>query len=662
MDVRRRRVEPELDAQRPALRAPRQLALERALRAGRRRRCGPGSAASVGGVGIGANASLGASPTARRLPSRAAASDAHRSRARPVSAPTVRATERRPDSRSRRSRGDGAAARRRASRSCALLVDPRALGAARARLDGLRDDDGGRLRPARPRERARSSSEAHNSRPRRPHGRAARHPDERPEPRARHATTRSRPSMQQRDHRDRGQALLHQRAASTSAASRRAFVAGRDRQAAASRAARRSPSSSSRTRSQAQDKRTIFEKLREAALAYHLTRKWSKQKILTRVPELDLLRQRRLRDRVGGADVLRPDATTPAAATPRRAPCAAELEPARGRAARRRSSPRRARTTRSRTPSARQAPAQPRAARHARAGLHHAREYDDAVARGDADQRRHPAAAGATTRTPYFTTWVKPAGRRPLRRRSAPFEGGLQVQTTLDLDLQQAAQHAITPGCPAPAGPTRVAGGDRQPHRRGARDGRRRATTTRSRSTSPPRASASPARRSSRSCSPRRSSRASARTRCGRRRSDFNVRKGGTRSSSSTTTTTRTPGTTTLATRPTFSDNSVFAAGRASRSGTQKVAAAGAPDGHPHAGLAQLRDHARRPPAGRHAARHGPRLPDVRARRQGDQGPLGAGEAGRSASARWTPQKHTVNDVRSTASCRMPSPTRRRAS
>src|SRR4030095_821867 len=32
---------------------------------------------------------------------------------------------------------------------------------------------------------------------------------------------------------------------------------------------------------QAQQKRTVFQKLREAALAYHLTRKWSKQKILT---------------------------------------------------------------------------------------------------------------------------------------------------------------------------------------------------------------------------------------------------------------------------------------------------------------------------------------------------------------------------------------------
>ena len=43
--------------------------------------------------------------------------------------------------------------------------------------------------------------------------------------------------------------------------------------------------------------------------------------------------------------------------------------------------------------------------------------------------------------------------------------------------------------------------------------------------------------------------------------------------------------------------------------------AARAPDRHPHAGVAQLRHDARRAQAGRDAARHGPRLPDVRARR-----------------------------------------------
>ena len=54
-----------------------------------------------------------------------------------------------------------------------------------------------------------------------------------------------------------------------------------------------------------QDNRTVFEKLREAALAYHLTRRWPKKKIIDGVPELDLLRQRRLRRRIRRARVLR---------------------------------------------------------------------------------------------------------------------------------------------------------------------------------------------------------------------------------------------------------------------------------------------------------------------------------------------------------------------
>ena len=56
---------------------------------------------------------------------------------------------------------------------------------------------------------------------------------------------------------------------------------------------------------EAQSDRTLFQKLREAALAYHLTRKWSKAEDPARVPEFDLLRKRRLWDRVRGARVFR---------------------------------------------------------------------------------------------------------------------------------------------------------------------------------------------------------------------------------------------------------------------------------------------------------------------------------------------------------------------
>ena len=58
-------------------------------------------------------------------------------------------------------------------------------------------------------------------------------------------------------------------------------VAGHRRRARPCRAARRSPSSSSRTRSRRRHERTLLNKLREAAMAYHMTRKWSKEKILT---------------------------------------------------------------------------------------------------------------------------------------------------------------------------------------------------------------------------------------------------------------------------------------------------------------------------------------------------------------------------------------------
>ena len=57
---------------------------------------------------------------------------------------------------------------------------------------------------------------------------------------------------------------------------------------------------------QAQSHRTIFEKLREAALAYQLSPQVVEGQDHHRLPEHDLLRQRRLRDRGCGGDLLRP--------------------------------------------------------------------------------------------------------------------------------------------------------------------------------------------------------------------------------------------------------------------------------------------------------------------------------------------------------------------
>src|SRR5207244_2064209 len=75
---------------------------------------------------------------------------------------------------------------------------------------------------------------------------------------------------------------------------------------------------------------------------------------------------------------------------------------------------------------------------------------------------------------PYFVEWLR-ATQLDARFGRDLYEGGLRIYTTLDLDMQEAAERAIS--------------------------------TTRS-TTAPRRRSASPARRSSRSCTRRRSARA----------------------------------------------------------------------------------------------------------------------------------------------------------
>ena len=351
--------------------------------------------------------------------------------------------------------------------------------------------------------------------------------------------------------------------ASTCAASARAFVQDVVQQRRARRAARRSPSSSSRTRSQAQCNRTVFEKLREAALAYHLTRKWSKEQDPHRVPQHDLLRQRRLRHRVGGAHLLRrrpqPRGLRHDAAS---RTCAKELQP---RPRPRCSpaiiaSPERLRPRRA--PGRGEAPAQHRAHEDARPGPHHARRV-----RRRASPQPLPSHA-ASRRRAVDTKRARtspPGSASSSSTSSAPqtaFEGGLRI--THDARPRPAeGRRAGGRQLPAPARrPDGVARRDRQQDRRGPRDGRRPRLRRRRRSTSPPRASASPARRSSRSSSPRRCARASAPGSVWpSRKRVFTCRaRTARRSSSSTTSRATTRAARRSASALTFSDNSVFAA------------------------------------------------------------------------------------------------------
>ena len=187
------------------------------------------------------------------------------------------------------------------------------------------------------------------------------------------------------------------------------------------------------------------------------------------LPEHDLLRQRRLRDRVGRATYFaynHDGASRPAA--PR---CCSRTR----RRCSRGSSPRRARTTRPSTPSPRaSAVTWCSCACSSRAT---SRGVTRAEGRGrpDADDLTYPK---EDTKFPYFTSWIKQqvvdqlgGGQQGAR---FAFDGGLQVKTTIDSKLQTAAAEGHQ-GLAAER--DRAAGlprGDLQQGRHGPCDGGRR--------------------------------------------------------------------------------------------------------------------------------------------------------------------------------------------
>ena len=186
------------------------------------------------------------------------------------------------------------------------------------------------------------------------------------------------------------------------------------------------------------NERTIARKVREAALAWQLEQTLVEGPDPARLPEYDLLRQRRLRNPAGGADVLRQGSPAPhtrrirAARRPPGRPLALRPDPAStgGEAAaalcaRRRCSTR-ARSRRRQLRNASRAPL-PRA-----------------------EDVRLPGTQGPAQ---YFVNYVKDqliatygAGR--------VFGGGLKVTSTIDLGLQETAHRAIESVLKTPGGPS----------------------------------------------------------------------------------------------------------------------------------------------------------------------------------------------------------------
>ena len=203
----------------------------------------------------------------------------------------------------------------------------------------------------------------------------------------------------------------------------------------------------------AQDERTVFQKLREAALAYHLTRKWSKEQILRNY--LNTIYFGNGAYGIEAAARTYFQANHPGCDERRGDNCAARLAPHEaallaGMVA---------------SPSAYDPIANPEAALARRnLVLRYMRDqdfltlqqYDDAIKEPlpDRGDLQPPA---EDTAYPYFTSWIKQqvvdrlgGGQEGAR---LAFEGGLRVRTTIDGKLQEAADAAIDNWLPNREGP-----------------------------------------------------------------------------------------------------------------------------------------------------------------------------------------------------------------
>jgi penicillin-binding protein 1A len=202
----------------------------------------------------------------------------------------------------------------------------------------------------------------------------------------------------------------------------------------------------------AQNRRTVFEKLREAALAYHLTRKWSKEKILTEYLNsiyfgngaygIESAARVYFGKRHGYGQAGGCGSTA-------RNMCASQLTPPEaaliaGMVA---------------SPSGYDPIAHPVAARRRRDQV--LKDMRDQGYITPAEYRYDvqdplPAQADLTppqerSEAPYFTSWV----RQQVVDHFGPFKafaGGLQITTSLDLDMQQAAEQAIAQMLPPGSG------------------------------------------------------------------------------------------------------------------------------------------------------------------------------------------------------------------
>jgi penicillin-binding protein 1A len=202
---------------------------------------------------------------------------------------------------------------------------------------------------------------------------------------------------------------------------------------------------------QAQNRRTVFEKLREAALAYHLTRKWSKDRILTEYLNSVYFGNGAYGVEAAARTYFGSDPNHAQCGTPNHRMCASELTPSEGAML----------AAIIASPSRFDPVAHPVAARGRRNLVltnmleqGHIREPDyQAAVREQLISKPEPARIEARPGSEYFVSWVRQSLVDQVGPQQA-FEGDLRVRTTLDLGLQADAQAAVTKYLSFSGGPT----------------------------------------------------------------------------------------------------------------------------------------------------------------------------------------------------------------
>jgi penicillin-binding protein 1A len=206
---------------------------------------------------------------------------------------------------------------------------------------------------------------------------------------------------------------------------------------------------------QAQSHRTILEKLREAALAYQLSHKWSKEKIITAYLNTIYFGNGAYGIESAAQTYFGSDVNHLGCGTPGHRLCVQELEPAEAALL----------AGIIQSPTEYDPANHPVAAKERRdvvlaqmlqQGYIRQQVYDESVnqalpAPKDIQTPHQPLVEGVDVG--YFTSWAQ---QQVIERYGAPrvFNGGLRIKTTLDLGLQRAAEQAIDGYLPGPGGPT----------------------------------------------------------------------------------------------------------------------------------------------------------------------------------------------------------------